>query len=84
MGAATKNYDELSYTQDELIRKARLSAMLFRLWQTEHAATLIPQRWRVLGLHRWPLSLADAGCQGDWLWGFGASAAGASGRSRTG
>jgi hypothetical protein len=41
-------------------------------------------RGRVLGLHRWPIFLADAGCQGDGLWDFSASAAGASGRSRTG
>ena len=31
---------------------------------------------RVLGLHRWPIFLADEGCQGDWLWDFGASGAG--------
>ncbi len=45
MRAAAKNYDEPGHIQDELIRKAKLPAKFFRLWQTEHAATtLIPQR----------------------------------------
>jgi len=39
---------------------------------------------RVLGLHRWPIFLADEGCQGDWLWDFGASGAGVKITSRTG
>ena len=39
---------------------------------------------RVLSLHRWPIFLADEGCQGDWLWDFGASGAGVKITSRTG
>ena len=26
---------------------------------------------RVLGLHRWPIFLTDADCQGGWSWGYG-------------
>src|SRR4051794_32613951 len=39
---------------------------------------------RVCDLHRWPIYLADGERQGDWLWDFGASAAGAKSMSRTG
>ena len=48
-------------------------------WRAEEARLK-----RVLGLHRWPIILTDADCQGGWSWGYGASAAEAKSTSRTG
>ena len=63
-----------------------LSLVVVTITKAEPAVGVTPNviGRRVLGLHRWPIFLAAAGCQGDGLWDLSASAVGASGRSRTG